>query len=376
MNEIYNKKINNISYNVMGIPENNRSPIHVREPAQYRYQETIAKTPIRNRKASTASEGQKSNPLIMTLPPMISVISSYNKDENISSSLHCSPNKELKESRSYRSYNSDMFNSNPYFSNNNISAFKDTSASEIGNSESYIYENKELTIKNMSTSLNPCSLSSLLNKTDIDPISRNANINARIHTNRFGPYSSPFSRMEFSLSNDRLAAEKSSGEISRKRFPVAKNNMLPNMKSNGICYWNNCNEKFNNLTLLMDHISKVHVGRGKSFYVCNWRTCTRQNKPFTKRHKLLNHLRTHTGDKPFICSYPNCNKCFSRPDSLQTHIKTHSGLKPYTCSYDGCEKSYFHLRSLRKHERLHFLDLESKIDFTSTSNPNSDDEML
>ncbi|KAI8979548.1 hypothetical protein BDF20DRAFT_795430, partial [Mycotypha africana] len=57
---------------------------------------------------------------------------------------------------------------------------------------------------------------------------------------------------------------------------------------------------------------------------CEWENCARNDKPFTKRHKMLNHLRIHTGERPFVCPKPNCEKKFSRPDSLTTHIKTHS----------------------------------------------------
>lgn len=36
-------------------------------------------------------------------------------------------------------------------------------------------------------------------------------------------------------------------------------------------------------------------------YLCEWEGCPRNQKPFTKRHKMYNHLRTHTGERPFVC---------------------------------------------------------------------------
>jgi hypothetical protein len=121
------------------------------------------------------------------------------------------------------------------------------------------------------------------------------------------------------------------------------------------CRWAGCNEIFFSLEDLIHHVGQVHIGSGKPGYVCEWEGCTRGDKPFTKRHKMYNHLRTHTGERPYQCSIEGCGKRFSRPDSLSTHIKTHSNVRPFHCRYKNCGKSYYHSRSLRKHERTHEL---------------------
>ncbi|KAG2176019.1 hypothetical protein INT44_000498 [Umbelopsis vinacea] len=119
------------------------------------------------------------------------------------------------------------------------------------------------------------------------------------------------------------------------------------------CRWINCGLVCETLESLISHIGEAHVGSGKASYSCNWEGCARAQKPFTKRHKMYNHLRTHTGERPYVCHKEGCGKRFSRPDSLTTHIKTHSNIRPYVCSFKGCKKAYYHSRSLKKHERTH-----------------------
>jgi uncharacterized Zn-finger protein len=123
----------------------------------------------------------------------------------------------------------------------------------------------------------------------------------------------------------------------------------------------------------MAHLSLEHVGKGKETYTCQWNGCERV---FKSRQKVLRHLQSHTGHRPFVCHV--CEQGFGEAAPLAAHLRRHAqesksylvtqagkdadyAKEPFKCEHPGCDKEFAISSSLT----IHMVGIRIALDFTA-----------
>jgi hypothetical protein len=98
--------------------------------------------------------------------------------------------------------------------------------------------------------------------------------------------------------------------------------------------------------ILMNIEIKLKTNEILKKYKCSFLKC---HKFYNHKNKMIAHLRTHYGIKPFECSY--CKKQFNEKGNLKTHIRIHTGERPFHCNL--CSKSFKAFGQLKDHLTSH-----------------------
>ncbi|KAJ6639126.1 Serendipity locus protein H-1 [Pseudolycoriella hygida] len=103
-----------------------------------------------------------------------------------------------------------------------------------------------------------------------------------------------------------------------------------------------CGKMLMNRSSLFMH-EKIHKDRQYSCELCP--------QKFVQKNNLLNHVKTHTQDKKFPCTIPQCGKTFVGKSQLLRHHTFHVNIRNFPC--DTCGKRYKSERDLKVHSLIH-----------------------
>nr|XP_033802701.1 zinc finger protein ZIC 4-like [Geotrypetes seraphini] len=162
-----------------------------------------------------------------------------------------------------------------------------------------------------------------------------------------GDHFTPYNTMNTALNG---------GKDARLAFPGQS------IKQELICKWldskdhisgRSCSRTFRSMHELVNHIAEHVGGPEQANHICFWEGCAREEKPFKAKYKLINHVRVHTGEKPFSCPFPGCEKVFARSENLKIHKRIHTGEKPFKCDFQGCNRRFANSSDRKKHTHVH-----------------------
>ncbi|CAH0716856.1 unnamed protein product, partial [Brenthis ino] len=107
---------------------------------------------------------------------------------------------------------------------------------------------------------------------------------------------------------------------------------------------NQCGHNLHNVFALQKHIKEVHGCSDKKLS----NTCPVCSRTFRSASVLDEHVRVHTGERPFPCDV--CGVAFRRLTAMKNHRLIHTGIRPWVCT--RCPKRFRIKSDLRTHIKL------------------------
>lgn len=105
-----------------------------------------------------------------------------------------------------------------------------------------------------------------------------------------------------------------------------------------------CGEVFSTKEEKFNHNQEFH---GHEFKF----QCSDCPQMFKSSRELENHAVTHTGIRPYPCTFEGCGKRFTQISSLNMHMKRHSPEKKFKCA--DCGMCFYQKGCLKKHSLTH-----------------------
>lgn len=114
-----------------------------------------------------------------------------------------------------------------------------------------------------------------------------------------------------------------------------------------VCQWRGCQER---QVFATDQEFYAHShAHCEGINQCRWAGCyIRLAKSYLS--DWLDHMKSHTGERQFVCDVAECGQSFARRSNWKRHKLVHSDERPLKCGEVGCGKGFKHACDLVRHK--------------------------